>query len=351
MITGKTVPANSWSLTFAGTACICIIFLNSFKWLPFLSGSYYPIIFQLTTLTITVIFLGATWALSRKIIALNLLDLLVILFVVYNCLNALIASNTSIFSYHKDINLYLSYLGFYWLLRVALPHLNLKWMQVVTGIFGGIVIIQFWIETILGNNYALRGFLVNTGIMAGFLCITIPITLANGYSGKQRFSPIAIVYVLVCLITIVAAGSRTAIIALVFILLIYLVMIKASKKAVVVGISAMVLLTALIIILYQFEPDSFKGRLLIWKMGTKMIDSSILTGHGLGFVESKFKAYQDLYFGATNRSIEEKLLAGDTHSLFNEPYRILVESGLIGLLLFSAIMVAVLKHSLLPLYK
>ena len=345
MLAPKTVPTHRWLPAIVGTVCICIILLNSLRWLPFLPGSYFPIVYQVTVLTIAAVYIGAWFAIFKKAFNVNTLDLLVTVFVGFNCLNTLILSPTGIFSYHKEINLYLSYLALYALLRVVLPDLNMKTMQLIVGIFGALIISQYWIETIFGQHYALRGVLVNTGMMAGFLSVTIPVVLTNRYYSKQRSSPLSIVYVLLCVITIIAAGSRTAMIALAFTALIYLAFLKTGRRNIFIGIAGLALLTILIIVLYQFGPDSFKGRLLIWKIGTQMIDGGVFTGHGLGFVDHQFNGYQQLYFSASDRPVEEKLLAGDTHSLFNEPYRIFVESGIIGISLYLGVIAIALKYT------
>lgn len=85
--------------------------------------------------------------------------------------------------------------------------------------------------------------------------------------------------------------------------------------------------------LYALKPQSAQGRILIWKVGWQMIQDKPLAGFGRGGFAANYLYYQAQYM-ETTASLEEKRLAGSTHLAFNEPLRITVEYGLIGLLVY-----------------
>lgn len=86
--------------------------------------------------------------------------------------------------------------------------------------------------------------------------------------------------------------------------------------------------------LYYLKPKSADGRLLIWKVSWQMIQDKPLTGFGKGGFAANYLYYQAKYMGRPSTSTEEKILAGNTHLAFNEPLRITVEYGLIGLFVY-----------------
>lgn len=84
------------------------------------------------------------------------------------------------------------------------------------------------------------------------------------------------------------------------------------------------------LLLYHIRPDSVKGRLFIWKVSAKMIRESPVTGLGYNAFEANYMNYQGEYFEQGKGSKNEKYLAGNVVSAYNEPIRIVVEHGFIG---------------------
>lgn len=95
--------------------------------------------------------------------------------------------------------------------------------------------------------------------------------------------------------------------------------------------------------LYKQKPQSADGRLLIWKISAKMIQNKPFLGYGKGGFTANYMYYQAEYMKST-ASISEKRLAGSTHLAFNDLLRITVEHGLIGMLIYIAIIVWILRQ-------
>ncbi|WP_291529866.1 O-antigen ligase family protein [Bacteroides sp. UBA939] len=91
---------------------------------------------------------------------------------------------------------------------------------------------------------------------------------------------------------------------------------------------------------YILKPESANGRLLIWKVSWEMIQDKPLMGHGKGGFAANYLYYQANYM-KTSASPAEKVLAGSTHLAFNEPLRIVVEHGLIGLFAYLAFIIGI----------
>lgn len=85
--------------------------------------------------------------------------------------------------------------------------------------------------------------------------------------------------------------------------------------------------------LYFLKPQSANGRIIVWKTSLKMIADKPLTGFGKGGFAANYMYYQAEYM-KSSASSREKRLAGSTHMAFNEPLRITVEYGFIGLFIY-----------------
>lgn len=95
-------------------------------------------------------------------------------------------------------------------------------------------------------------------------------------------------------------------------------------------------LVLLLFKLYDLRPDSIKGRLLIWKVGARMVQDASIFGQGSGSFQANYMHYQARYFLNTDDS-EGKMLASNNYLAFCEPLRILYEQGIVGLFVFAYI--------------
>ena len=154
----------------------------------------------------------------------------------------------------------------------------------------------------------------------------------------RKMLVIIIAIALFCIPLLILTYARAAYISLIVSILYCLYLRFVTKKlrlkqliycgsiALCIGVSAGAL--------YYLKPKSADGRLLIWKVSWQMIQDKPLTGFGKGGFAANYLYYQAKYMGRPSTSTEEKILAGNTHLAFNEPLRITVEYGLIGLFVY-----------------
>jgi len=87
---------------------------------------------------------------------------------------------------------------------------------------------------------------------------------------------------------------------------------------------------------YFLKKDSADGRFLIWKISTRALTQHPY-GVGLGHFAGSYGDCQAAYFASGAGSKQERYVAGSPDYAFNEFLQIGVESGIHGLLLFTAI--------------
>lgn len=94
--------------------------------------------------------------------------------------------------------------------------------------------------------------------------------------------------------------------------------------------------------LYNFKKGSSDGRLLVWKVSGNIIKEHPLIGIGYGRFHSEYNLYQADYFKGIHYK-DEELLAGDVQLAFNDYIEVLVETGVVGLLLFFGLIFLILS--------
>jgi hypothetical protein len=99
--------------------------------------------------------------------------------------------------------------------------------------------------------------------------------------------------------------------------------------------------------LYHFKKDSADGRLLIWKIGTQMILDRPLTGVGIGNFELQFQQNQTEWAKKGQLMPEELDHASYIKMAYNDYLELLIETGIIGLLLYVFVLICVFT---LPFY-
>jgi len=91
--------------------------------------------------------------------------------------------------------------------------------------------------------------------------------------------------------------------------------------------------------MYYLKKDSADGRLLTWKVSLSVIAKHPL-GVGLGHFPSAYGDAQAAYFASGKASETEEYVAGNPEYGFNEFLQIAIESGIVSLLLFIALLVS-----------
>lgn len=118
-----------------------------------------------------------------------------------------------------------------------------------------------------------------------------------------------------------------------------------TNKFLKAGLFALVLLVTFtgIFFLYNLKKGSSDGRLLIWKVSGNIIKEQPITGVGYGRFNSVYNLYQADYFRADHNKNEE-LLADNVRIAYNDYIEILVESGIIGLLIFIGLLYFIFNY-------
>jgi len=114
---------------------------------------------------------------------------------------------------------------------------------------------------------------------------------------------------------------------------------RQHKKAVLPGVCGLLLLLlAAAICIYSLKKDSADGRLFIWQMTTRIITSHPWTGVGAGHFAGAYGEAQAGYFATHGGTPREAFVAGSPEYGFNEFLQITAENGIIGLVLFLAVL-------------
>ncbi|MCU0413392.1 MAG: O-antigen ligase family protein [Ignavibacteriaceae bacterium] len=109
-------------------------------------------------------------------------------------------------------------------------------------------------------------------------------------------------------------------------------------------IACAILITALSVTgLYYLKKGSSTGKLLIWEVTLGKIVEKPLFGHGTGRFEAEYNNWQAEYFKSHTEEMDgpKGMAAGNTKYCFNEYLEMASELGLIGLLLFLAVIASI----------
>lgn len=99
--------------------------------------------------------------------------------------------------------------------------------------------------------------------------------------------------------------------------------------------------------LYHYRQGSADGRLLIWKVTSRMISNNLWTGVGYDRFKANYMDYQADYFKQHGETGEE-WVAGDTYYAFNELLELFSELGIIGISLLAVLVVLILELATKP---
>lgn len=174
--------------------------------------------------------------------------------------------------------------------------------------------------------------------------------LVNSQKSQHLFFRVILLAVLISVILVLpAAQSRAAWLAVIFAGLFSLVKTRnframkryilflyekiGSKTGICVGVGLLLLFG---VGLYFMKQGSVNGRLLIWKASLPMVTDAPLLGHGSGSFQTEYMNYQGRYF-SKNPESQDALVADNSVYAFNEPLKLLVEHGVVGLVLIGIV--------------
>lgn len=216
------------------------------------------------------------------------------------------------------------------------------------------------------NNtlYKITGSFENPGPYAGFLGTILPIAIYTtlNYSGvkninEKKISFLAWINIFLILTFLPATMSRASWMAAIVgtgIVLIYHYHLffrlrqfyQAHRKQAITYICITgLLITIAGVAIYHLKKDSADGRLLMWKVTSRIISEHPLTGVGWGNFAGTYGQAQADYFAEGKATPQEEWVAGSPEYAFNEFLQITAEHGIIGLILFLLVIVLVFRSA------
>jgi len=204
------------------------------------------------------------------------------------------------------------------------------------------------------GNFKITGTFFNPAPYSGYIALTAIMALAGWwFAGSNNILDRILRYggittVVLVLLVLPAAKSRAAWLALaggVVLLLWFKYNLRDYVKSILnsrwKASVAVIMLLLLVAVggygLYKLKPGSVQGRLLVWKVSSRMVADQPLTGVGYDRFGAEFGNYQAAYFKEGDATKWEKQVAGYEQYAFNEYLQIGSETGFVGLLLFLGI--------------
>ena len=194
-------------------------------------------------------------------------------------------------------------------------------------------------------------FELNSSIY-GILCAAIFIFLLPFIKSKYLWvKSLSILLSFSVLCILILSNSRSGWLGA-FVGAIYLIFFLAKKYWIfkrkrIAFFLALVSFLFLLTILSKYKSDSTKGRLHIYHLSLKLLRENWL--HGIGFQKFRveFNEQQAAYF--SNRSLDDNisLLADNTFYAFNDTLQWIIETGIVGFLIFVLFFAFLLRRVIL----
>lgn len=204
------------------------------------------------------------------------------------------------------------------------------------------------------TKFLLGGLFGNPSAFAGYLAIVFPFLLVIIFLYKELYKSENLLYTTVLSLfcaasLVILCNSRGAWIAS-FIgptlvlnhkykFFNYLkCLLKTTTSKLLTGVVLLSVVIFISIALYHYKEESAFGRVFIWKVSKTMVRENPLFGKGYASFEAGYGKVQATYFLNNLPSESEIQVADYVTSAYNEFLEMLIESGIIGLLLFGTIL-------------
>lgn len=192
-----------------------------------------------------------------------------------------------------------------------------RFLQRTPGIlFGTIILVGLWqsslgllqqIGWVASNHplYTITGSFGNPGQLGGFLAVSIVCTVCIGLRGPKRnwwgLLPMLLAQSYILLLSDSRAGWLAATGGCVFLIWCDTTVLRRVSASRLLKVMIYICIGAFLAGLY-FSPPSANGRLLIWRVTTKMIADKPILGHGMGGFGREYMHYQADYFKSNPES-------------------------------------------------
>jgi len=299
----------------------------------------------------------------------NLFDIGILLFIVYNFLHLLFLPEIDIkFTELWVLFFYIICLYvFTWAIKDDKSSYKIISTACLVIILIGIiqasiaVLQHFEILTSKNEYFKVSGSFTSPNFLAGYLVFGVVLIL--GYfitkkppKGWARILAISILTIFMVLI--IKTDSRASLLALAFATLwlfsttqTAIIIYRKSKVYHRIGgfILSIILLMGSAKILYKIDPRSIDGREVITKIAINEITKNPFFGRGLFSFTSTYNNAKSNYFNSSEKSWEEVRVANYVTSAFNDYLQTVMESGVFGLLILLGLLFTVLyRKSLTP---
>lgn len=210
--------------------------------------------------------------------------------------------------------------------------------------------LQLW--GIFNSRHAMfniTGSFFNPAPYAGFLSVVLPIAIllylsrhhiSCPFFKKWRIGNIAFITMLFILILLPSTKSRAAWFAsfIATSVILWCTFWKHKQKNIFRQYRFLFFTMILIVMIigafgmYHLKKDSANGRLFIWRVSTQMIRENLLFGSGVDSFQQRYMLYQ-AYFFKLHPEHSTMELSDNVSYVYDEPYKVLIELGIIGLIL------------------
>lgn len=280
--------------------------------------------------------------LSTSRIKLKAIDILCLVYFIYNLLWLLVTSKTK--------NIETIYLFFFLaMLYINIRNISSIYYKYILYSFPFIVISHFIYYICWENPYyflyehkgVFTGFLHNSGLWGEFVAMTLigNIGLIHLNKKSKKTSTLLTFVSFIISFMLYESDSRASWLSFSIGILTFFspLIIKHLPKSIIIRTGSLLILiclcTYLISGLYSYKKDSADGRILIWKISLEMVKDKPILGYGFDGFRKNYMNYQAAYLQEKQLPETINNLADDNHHAFNEFLRIIIEQGIIGVII------------------
>ena len=280
--------------------------------------------------------------LSTSRIKLKAIDILCLVYFIYNLLWLLVTSKTK--------NIETIYLFFFLaMLYINIRNISSIYYKYILYSFPFIVISHFIYYICCENPYyflyehkgVFTGFLHNSGLWGEFVAMTLICNIGLIHLNKKskKTSTLLIFVSFIVSFMLYESDSRASWLSFAIGILTFFspLIIKHLPKSIIIRTGSLLILiclcTYLISGLYSYKKDSADGRILIWKISLEMVKDKPILGYGFDGFRKNYMNYQAAYLQEKQLPETINNLADDNHHAFNEFLRIIIEQGIIGVII------------------
>ena len=280
--------------------------------------------------------------LSTSRIKLKAIDILCLVYFIYNLLWLLVTSKTK--------NIETIYLFFFLaMLYINIRNISSIYYKYILYSFPFIVISHFIYYICWENPYyflyehkgVFTGFLHNSGLWGEFVAMTLICNIGLIHLNKKskKTSTLLIFVSFIVSFMLYESDSRASWLSFAIGILTFFspLIIRHLPKSIIIRTGSLLILiclcTYLISGLYSYKKDSADGRILIWKISLEMVKDKPILGYGFDGFRKNYMNYQAAYLQEKQLPETINNLADDNHHAFNEFLRIIIEQGIIGVII------------------